>query len=500
MRRTHMSPLPTSASPACPDENALAGFASGVLPPADVPAMAAHLDVCEDCRALVAAVAAESSAPNPGGLSQGPTRLDSRVPSPEGEKPGVAGELLLEGTRLGPYVLRELLGVGGMGVVYAAEDPRLERRVAVKLLRPLREGIEGENRVRLSREAQAMARLSHPNVLPVFELGSVDGRDYLAMEWVEGTTLAGWLRERERPWRDVLKLFLAAGAGLVAAHQQGLVHRDFKPANVLVGRDGRPRVTDFGLARRWRREDSDARAAAEVSTTTLPLATDQEETALTREGTTPGTPAYMSPEQRQGRAVDARSDQYSFCVALYEALHGERPDRSSKRTSVEARGKKGPRLPAHVRAALARGLASEPEARHPSMEALLQALSGPSSVSKKWLGGMALVLVVLLGAGTWARAWLQPEFAPKESEAFLSEVESARKASGNVFFPMLLGEARKLELPGLSRVAIGRSDLVEIQSVENGLLLTPLSSGATHLLVWTRDGKRGLYTVSVTSP
>ncbi|MFY2560673.1 protein kinase domain-containing protein [Corallococcus terminator] len=490
-----MSPRPT---PACPDENALAGFASGVLPPADMPGMAAHLDVCEDCRALVAAVAAEASAPNPGGVSQEPTWLDSEGLPTEGEKSGLAGELLLAGTRLGPYVLRELLGVGGMGVVYAAEDPRLERRVAVKLLRPLRERDEDESRVRLSREAQAMARLSHPNVLPIFELGSADGRDYLAMEWVEGATLAGWLREREHPWRDVLKMFLAAGAGLAAAHQQGLVHRDFKPANVLVGRDGRPRVTDFGLARRWRREDSDSRAAIEVSTTTQPLATDLEQTALTREGTTPGTPAYMSPEQRQGRTVDARSDQYSFCVALYEALHGERPARLSKRTAVDARGGKPPRLPAHVRAALTRGLASDPEERHPSMDALLQALSGPSSMRGSV---MALALVVLLGvAGAGAWVWLQPEPVPAASEAFLAEVESARKASGNVFFPMLLGEVRKLELPGLARIAIGRTDLVEVRTEKNGLLLTPLSVGATHLLVWTQDGKQGLYTVSVTSP
>ncbi|AGC41420.1 serine/threonine protein kinase [Myxococcus stipitatus DSM 14675] len=466
-----MSPVPPP--PSCPDENVLAAFASGALPPVDISGVAAHLDACEDCRALVAVVAAEDSLTD--------VNPHSQVSTPAGH---LTHALLREGTRLGPYVLRELLGVGGMGVVYAAEDPRLARRVAVKLLRPMAESEEGEGRTRLSREAQAMARLSHPNVLPVFELGASDGCDYLVMEWVEGTTLAGWLRERERSWEEVLETFLAAGAGLVAAHREGLVHRDFKPSNVLVGKDGRARVMDFGLARRWRSGDP----AAPVAPSTSP--TDLEQTVLTREGAAPGTPAYMSPEQRQGLAVDARSDQYSFCVALHEALHGERPS--------EALARRSSKVPRHLQAALAQGLAREPSARHSSMEALLQALSTPATAKSPRWGWGAVALGVVLGLALWK--WRGDEWVPlgdSETSAFHQEVEAARKGGGNIFFPLVMGEPRTLELSNLSRIAIGQQGLVNIQTVENGLLLTPLESGASHLLVWTRAGERRLYTVSV---
>ncbi|GEN11408.1 hypothetical protein MFU01_64450 [Myxococcus fulvus] len=469
----------------CPDENVLAGFVSGVLSGARVPEVAAHLDSCEDCRALVAVVAAEASSPDASPL----TRPDSEGMSTQGARPPPTARLP-EGTKLGSYVLRELLGEGGMGVVYAAEDPRLGRKVAVKLLRPMREGVEAESRARLLREAQAMARLSHPNVLPIFELGAAEGRDFLAMEWVEGPTLAGWLREEERPWREVLEMFHAAGLGLVAAHQRGLVHRDFKPANVLVGRDGRPRVTDFGLARRWR----ETAASSSTVDDALTLGVDAEETALTREGTAPGTPAYMSPEQRRGQPVDARSDQYSFCVALHEALYGERPGPPTKH---RAPVKKPPRLPGHVRAALAKGLASEPEARHPSMEALLQALSKQTPREKAWLGWAAVL--GLLAAGGWVLGEkVVTEPPPVQDAAFMEQVEEARRTGGNTFFPMVMGTPRELRIEGLSRIAIGRTDLVDIKSEPGMLLLTPLDVGAGQLLVWTRDGERKLYTVSVT--
>ncbi|MCP3063348.1 protein kinase [Myxococcus sp. K38C18041901] len=474
----------------CPDENVLAGFVSGVLSGARVPEVAAHLDSCEDCRALVAVVAAEASSPDAGSL----TRPDSEEQSTQGSRPS-SGARLLEGTRLGSYVLRELLGEGGMGVVYAAEDPRLGRKVAVKLLRPMGEGVEAESRARLLREAQAMARLSHPNVLPIFELGSAEGRDFLAMEWVEGPTLAGWLREKERPWREVLEMFHAAGQGLVAAHQRGLVHRDFKPANVLVGRDGRPRVTDFGLARKWR-ETVVTGPTADDSLIAAPLGVDAEETALTREGIAPGTPAYMSPEQRRGQPVDARSDQFSFCVALHEALYGARPGQPTKHGAPV---KKPPRLTGHVRAALAKGLASEPEARHPSMEALLQALSMQTPRQRAWLGWAAVLCVgLLVGAGAF---WWQPGTEPPPSvqdATFMEQVEDARRTGGNTFFPMVLGTPLELRIEGLSRIAIGSTDLVDIKSEPGALLLTPLQVGAGHLLVWTRDGERHLYTVSIT--
>jgi serine/threonine-protein kinase len=422
----------------------------------------------------VAAVAAESSVPDHS-VSDAPTRLDTGASTlPE------AGALpmLSEGSRLGPYLVRGLAGAGGMGVVYAAEDPRLGRKVALKLLRPRGDGAGAEARERLLREAQAMARLSHPNVLPIFELGTADGRDFLAMEWVEGTTLDGWLRERERPWREVLALLLAAGAGLAAAHRAGLVHRDFKPANVLVGGDGRARVTDFGLASQGPVEDAAAPTEAASGA------------RLTRAGAVPGTPAYMSPEQRAGRAVDARSDQYSFCVTLHEALHGARPGAGPVPSRRRA-------LPGQVRAALARGLAAEPLDRFPSMDALLAALSAPSRSRTLPLA------LTLLGAGLGVLLWrggpvpTAPEEDPQEAE-LQEALETAKSGAGNVLLQLRVGEQRELSVPGLTRVAVGDPSILDIQASSNVLKMTALASGATHVLVWAREGELRVYTVSVT--
>lgn len=216
-----------------------------------------------------------------------------------------------ERMRIGRFVVEEPLGQGGMGVVYAAHDPDLDRRVAVKLLsRADADGFEA----RLRLEAQAMARLSHPNVAVVHEVGSHEGRVFVAMELVDGVTLRAWADDHARSWREILDVYLQAGDGLVAAHEAGLVHRDFKPDNAMLGTDGRVRVLDFGLASSRRHEegidDRDTRIARD---------------RLTETGTLLGTPAYMAPEQIDGGGVDTRSDQFAFCVALFEALYGVRP-------------------------------------------------------------------------------------------------------------------------------------------------------------------------------
>jgi serine/threonine protein kinase len=236
-----------------------------------------------------------------------------------GAPPAPATSALGRGDRLGRYVIIDLLGSGGMGVVYTAYDPDLDRRVALKLLRPDRGPSWGETgRLRLLREAQAIARLSHPNVIAVYDAGSFGDQVFVAMEFIEGGTLRQWLEERP-PWREVLDRFLLAGRGLAAAHAAGLVHRDFKPDNVLLSRDGRVRVMDFGLARPIgepsRMEEWRAPAGSGGN-----LAS-----PLTQWGEALGTPGYMAPEQLRGEASDARSDQFSFCVSLYEALYGERP-------------------------------------------------------------------------------------------------------------------------------------------------------------------------------
>ncbi|MFP2909932.1 serine/threonine-protein kinase, partial [Pyxidicoccus sp. 3LFB2] len=322
----------------------------------------------------------------------------------------------LHHTRVGRYVLLSRLGRGGMGEVFEAFDPELRRTVAIKVLHERQ--LPGESRdtraLRLMREAQAMARLSHPHVLTVHDVGTHEGRVFLAMAKVDGGNMRQWLKKARRPLRQVLPICVAMGRGLAAAHAAGLVHRDFKPDNVLLGTEGGVFVTDFGIAR-----DSDA---SEDATLPVPEALPSgEEAPLTATGAMVGTPAYMAPEQYAGRPADARSDQFSYCVSVYEALTGQRPfeEGTLRRMAVTlldtARAKDGalvaerpelappphPHVPGWVYRLLVRGLSVSPEARFASMDALLEALgSDPSTARRKWLGrGAAVLGGVALAAG-----------------------------------------------------------------------------------------------------
>jgi tetratricopeptide (TPR) repeat protein/predicted Ser/Thr protein kinase len=302
-------------------------------------------------------------------------------------------EALDRGAAVGRYVILDRIGSGGMGVVYAAYDPELDRRVALKLLRTDRFSSES-GCSRLLREAQALARLTHPNVVAVHDAGTFGDRVFVAMELVEGETLQRWLEEGARSWREVLDRLLAAGRGLAAAHAAGLVHRDFKPENVLLGRDGRVRVVDFGLAKAL------ADAAEE------PLAPDsggELASPLTAWGAVLGTPAYMAPEQLRGIAADARSDQFSFCVALYEALYGERPFvgkgpreiAESVARGVAREAPAGTKVPGWLRAVALRGLKADPEERYPGMDDLLRDLErDPAAVRRRWLLAAGALLTV----------------------------------------------------------------------------------------------------------
>jgi tetratricopeptide (TPR) repeat protein len=281
----------------------------------------------------------------------------------------------LPGDAVDRFTVLEPLGEGGMGVVVAAYDPSLDRKVAIKLLHP--EGISTSSekgRLRLVREAQAMARLSHPNVITVYEVGTVGDEVFIAMELVEGETLAQWLGREPRPWREVVRVFVQAGRGLAAAHRAGLVHRDFKPENVLVAEDGTVRVTDFGLA--GLSAESPSPAAAGVLTV-----------PLTSTGGVLGTPAYMAPEQYQGLEADARADQFSFCVALYEGLHRARPFGGSTPAEIAeaiAARRIAPassEVPRWLRAVVKRGLEPDPRDRWRSMNALLDALARDPGVA-----------------------------------------------------------------------------------------------------------------------
>jgi tetratricopeptide (TPR) repeat protein len=314
--------------------------------------------------------------------------------------------MLERGAIVGRYVVLEAVGSGGMSTVYAAYDPELDRKVALKVVGSSAgaTSLHDRERLRLLREAQAMARLSHPNVVAVYDAGSLGERVFLAMHFVDGETLGDWLR-RPRPWREIVEFFGYAGRGVAAAHSAGLVHRDFKPDNVLVERDGRVRVTDFGLARPTDGPRSveivpeDSSVAASTSGTML-------ERPVTIAGAVLGTPAYMSPEQHLAQPVDARTDQFSFCVALWEALAGERPFAGAtvgELAYAVTRGEMRPfpresAVPMHVRTALLRGLARQPDDRFPSMNDLLAALEPPVRARKAGLlvGGAALVAAAIV--------------------------------------------------------------------------------------------------------
>jgi tetratricopeptide (TPR) repeat protein len=296
-----------------------------------------------------------------------------------------APELVAEPTRLDRYVLLERIGRGSSASVWAAYDPQLDRRVAIKLL--YQRGDELVASTHLD-EAQALARLSHPHVVAIhdvqsFAIPEVGRGMFIVMEFLAGASLSEWMNQAP-DWELVVAVFRDAGRGLAAAHEHGLVHRDFKPSNVMFGADGRVRVLDFGLARSSK-ADKHVTQARRIA----------------------GTPAYMAPEQHLGDAVDARSDQFAFCATLYEALYRQRPFAGQDRVSLgmaKLRGEIIPpsrtaRVPAWLHTVVLRGLAADPGARFPDMHELLDALArDPRRVRRRWMGAAA-IMVVLAGSG-----------------------------------------------------------------------------------------------------
>ncbi|MDC0675942.1 serine/threonine-protein kinase [Nannocystis radixulma] len=294
--------------------------------------------------------------------------------------------------RIGRFAVLRMLGAGAMGVVYTAYDEQLERKVAIKLLRG---GDGGEHR--LLREAQALARLAHPNVVGVHEVGVHEGRVFLAMEFVAGQAASAWQRERPRTVRETLDVYLQAGRGLAAAHAVGLVHRDFKPDNVIVGADGRVRVLDFGLAVLSEKTSSSEHGSGDMTLTTAVDASSQTDTAGWKIA---GTPAFMAPELFCGERPDARSDQFSFCVALWHALFKRRPfvgDDLAAVIDAVVHGRltpppAGSKVPARVVRVVTRGLSREPAQRFATMTDLLAALEPRAGRGRVWLAAAALAL------------------------------------------------------------------------------------------------------------
>jgi tetratricopeptide (TPR) repeat protein len=295
--------------------------------------------------------------------------------------------------RIGRYTVIDHVGKGGMGEVLRAHDPELRREVALKLL--YGDDETGPRTIGVH-EARAMAQLSHPNVLPVYDVGKTrhDGRDitYIAMELVHGRSLRQWLDEQPRPWREVVRVFVEAGRGLAAVHAVGLVHRDFKPGNVLIGDDGRVRVMDFGIAR--------ALSHDTVPETWGSTSAVVDDSLATPGGYIKGTPPYMAPEQLEGASASPRSDQYSFCVSLWEGVYGERPFPLRKHAMAKAKRAGPPRSPASsgaprwLHALLVRGLDPAPAHRFEDMQKLLDALDRATRPSRAWwlAGGMLVAL------------------------------------------------------------------------------------------------------------
>ena len=402
--------------PACLSENEVLSLLRGTL--AASGSVQEHIDTCEACQDLFACIASLGSGARP---KSAPT-----------ERPA--------GSKVGRYRIVRSIGAGAMGIVYLAEDPDLGRRVALKMLR------QQEGQERLTREAQALARVAHPNVIVVYEVGTFEGQVTMAMEFVEGESLTSWLSHAPRAVADILATFEQAGRGLAVAHAAGLVHRDFKPDNVLVGRDGRVRVVDFGLARQLAAPHPQAFTGEEG---------DDAFRTLTRTGAFMGTPAYMAPEQYEGAPADERSDQFSFAVSLYEALYEKRPFQAETLTGLMIALKRGAampprdgRVPRHVESAVLRGLSLRREDRYPDIAALLTAL-GPRAKSRTLPLAIALVLAVGLALGLVSVMRARP--APSMPNTMVSVASSASVVATAPPAPPLL---LRVEAPSASAAPV----------------------------------------------
>ena len=393
----------------CSRAEDVAAYIADALPEPEARALEAHAADCSACRELLSALVRLAEP-----ASAGPASASSLAGTPVAATDPERARSLA-GSTIGRYEILEQLGVGGMGVVHAAYDPQLKRRIALKILRDdlLAADVRSAMHERLLREARAMAQLAHPNVVAVYEVDRHDERVFIAMELVEGETFDAWLAARPRSWREVVGVCVAAGQGLAAAHAAGLVHRDFKPANVLIGRDGRARVTDFGLAHAAVVEPPALDALDESS---AELADAARGTA-TLTGALVGTPSYMAPEQFRGEPADARSDQFSFCVALYRALYDTHPFPGATMRAMAASvaagrvlpPRAGTRVPRRLHRLVMRGLSVAPVDRYPAMPALLGELENLSRRLSRRRSRIAAgaAVIALAGAGILSYAATQ---------------------------------------------------------------------------------------------
>jgi serine/threonine protein kinase len=449
-----MSPAVRPSS--CPSEDSVSQFVEGALAGGRLAQLEGHLAACDACARAVGVAAGPPEA-----LPPMTPRMTPAISLDEPRR------VVTIGSRVGRYVIRRLVGAGAMGRVFVAHDPTLDREVAIKVLHPNVDdpGLEA----RLVREAKALGRLApHPEVITVYDAGREGDALYIAMELVEGGTLRQWAAQTRRSWREVVAAFLSAGSGLTHAHRAGLVHRDFKPDNVLVGLDGRIRVTDFGLARPGIRSSADESGPIAGSSGRTGELSSWDAT-LTCSGTLVGTPAYMAPEQFAGRLADARSDIFSFCVAFYECLYGERPFPAKEVTELlealtagrVARPPSGSDVPARLRRALLVGLRAAPETRYASMAELLAAVRAatrplqPLRVAAGALVIGSALAVALVGRTSRARlstsddqaiaARAEAELPVRGAALYLSSSEVPQAAAPS---PVVVGKPRAAAVRG----------------------------------------------------
>ena len=390
------------AAPCLDPELALA-YAVDQLGGVDRDEVERRIDHCPRCRSILAEAARELSPPRDATTTSSVATIDERPHYLRSTAPDDsldATDPVAPGDRVGRYLVQRTIGRGGMGVVSLARDPDLDRLVVIKLVRPdLASGERDDHlEARLRREAQAMAKLSHPNVVRIFDIGRHGDRVFLALEYIAAPTLDVWLGNQPRTTSEILALAVQAGNGLAAAHRAGLIHRDFKPSNVMIDPEGVAKVTDFGLARR-------TRAAPE--TALVPVISSTTEALLTDVATVIGTPAYMAPEQLAGAALDARADQYAFAVTLLDALVGQSPTarrieatapRETLEQALTARA-----VAPEISAALARALAPVPMDRFATLGELVAIFAPRAKVrSRMWwfavpVFACAAVLAATLG-------------------------------------------------------------------------------------------------------
>ena len=439
----------------CPDEDTLAAFLDGALSPAQEDRIHAHFDVCATCRRVVAGIGRQVS-----------LRASATMGMPE------LPPMPKPGTHVGRFVVADVLGRGGMGIVLRATDPELGRAIAIKIHAPSGRATFSSADQQLA-EARALARLSHPNVVEIYDVGLHDGAVYIAMELIDGPSLAEWVRARQPPLGTRLDKLMELGEALAAVHAAGLVHRDVKPSNAVIAPDGGLRLLDFGLA----------------SEDTLDASTEQvglQPAASTPAGFAVGTPLYMPPEQHSGAIVDGHADQFAFCVSAFEVLHGYRPFSGRSIEALVARmqsgtieHRKGCGVPRRIEAVLRRGLRPDPARRFASMEHLLATLRRARSPRRwLWVGATGIVAgsATLAATGADAHADRCGELQPYAWPEHRAPLQAAFANSG-------LPDANERWV----RVAAALDDYAEdLQSTETLACAAEAPGSAVRLCLQTR--------------